>query len=375
MHKTPLNKFHLEAGGKMVDFSGWEMPLHYQRDGHGGIHEEHHAVRRNGGIFDVSHMGRLKVTGKDSRRLLERVCTRRISDMQEGQCRYTFMANDRGGIRDDVIVYRVGEDDFRVVVNCSNREKIIAHIAEVQGDLRAKVDDVTLKTAMVALQGPKVMETISNFSKEIPALKRYRFVEKNALMFKVLVSRTGYTGEDGVEVVMPSGAVSLGMKMLMKDTDLDDPNTVFRPAGLGARDTLRLEAGMPLYGNDLGEDISALANGMSFALTIDKDEDEGGEPYVGMEALKKERDAGGPARVLVGLVLEGKRTARHHMKIMAGDSEVGEVTSGCLSPTLEKSIAMGYVDRGRSDVGTALSIDTGRTRVDAEVVALPFYKK
>ena len=163
--------------------------------------------------------------------------------------------------------------------------------------------------------------------------------------------------------------------MLMKDVDLDDPNTVFRPAGLGARDTLRLEAGMPLYGNDLGEEISALANGMSFALTLDKDEDDGGEPYVGMEALKKERDAGGPKRVLVGMVLDGKRTARHHMKIMAGDSDVGEVTSGCLSPTLEKSIAMGYVDREKSDVGTALSIDTGRARLEAEVVALPFYKK
>ncbi|MCA9311317.1 MAG: glycine cleavage system aminomethyltransferase GcvT, partial [Phycisphaerales bacterium] len=326
-------------------------------------------------IFDVSHMGRLKVTGKGARRLLERLCTRRISDMQAGQCRYTFMANDRGGIRDDVIVYRIDEDDFRVVVNCSNREKILAHIGEVTGDLSVKIDDLTFKTAMVALQGPRVMETISNFSKEIPALKRYRFVEKSALMFKVMVSRTGYTGEDGVEVIMPSGAVTLGMKMLMKDTDLNDPNTVFRPAGLGARDTLRLEAGMPLYGNDLGEDISALANGMSFALTLDKDEDEGGEAYVGMEALKKERDAGGPRRLLVGMEIDGKRTARQHMMIRIGDREVGEVTSGCASPTLEKSIAMGYVDRDHSAVGTDLSIDTGRARLDARVVALPFYKK
>ena len=173
---------------------------------------------------------------------------------------------------------------------------------------------------------------------------------------------------------MPASMVDLAMKMLMKDVDVNDPNTVFRPAGLGARDTLRLEAAMPLYGNDLGEEISALANGMNFALTLDKDEDDRGEPYIGMEALKKERDAGGPARTLVGMFVDGKRTARQHMKIMQGDTEVGEVTSGCMSPTLGRSIAMGYVDRAHTETGTALSIDTGRARLDAEVTPMPFYK-
>ena len=374
MLATPLKKIHEQAGAKMVDFAGWEMPLHYKTASGGGIIEEHEAVRRCGAMFDVSHMGRLKVSGRHARRLLERLCTRRISDMKEGQCRYTFMCNEQGGIKDDVIVYRVDEDDFRVVVNASNREKILAHIAEVQGDLVAKIDDVTKKTAMVALQGPKVMEAISNFSKEIPSLKRYRFVEKSYLVIKVLVSRTGYTGEDGVEVIMPASMVDLAMKMLMKDVDVNDPNTVFRPAGLGARDTLRLEAAMPLYGNDLGEEISALANGMNFALTLDKDEDDRGEPYIGMEALKKVRDAGGPARTLVGMFVDGKRTARQRMKIMQGDTEVGEVTSGCMSPTLGRSIAMGYVDRAHTETGTALSIDTGRARLDAEVTPMPFYK-
>ncbi|MDX2114218.1 MAG: glycine cleavage system aminomethyltransferase GcvT, partial [Planctomycetota bacterium] len=354
-----------------------EMPIMYAPPGSGGgIHEEHRQVRTSGGMFDVSHMGRVKVTGRHARRFLERLCTRRISDMENGQCRYSLVCNDRGGVRDDVLVYKNDDDDYLMVVNASNREKLLRHFEEVKGDLVVTIEDRTMKTAMVALQGPRVMELIGRFSKEIPKLKRYRFVEKNYLVMKLLVSRTGYTGEDGVEVILPASMVQMAMKLLLKDVDPTSPDSVVRPAGLGARDTLRLEAGMPLYGHELGEEISALASGLDFAINIDKDSAERGEPYVGMEALKRTRDAGGPAQKLVGLNIEGKRTARQGMRVKdPSGKEAGEVTSGCLSPTLGRPIAMAYVAAGLAAPGTKLTIDAGRgDELAAEVTAMPFYK-
>jgi len=361
----------------MVDFAGWEMPMLYTGEGSaGGIQEEHRQVRTSGGLFDVSHMGRVKVTGRHSRRFLERLCTRRISDMQPGQCRYSLVCNEQGGVRDDVIVYRLDDDDFLVVVNASNREKLLGHFNQVKAaaDLTVKIDDQTESTAMVALQGPKVMEMVSKFSKEIPALKRYRFAVKNLLIMKLIVSRTGYTGEDGVEVILPSGMIKMAMGLLLKDVDLKSAGALIKPAGLGARDTLRMEASMPLYGHELGEETNALACGVDFAISIDKDKEERGEPYVGMEALKRTRDAGGPPRTLAGFVIDGKRTARQGNPIKLGDKEVGVVTSGCLSPTLGYPIAMGMLDRAHTAEGTKVQIDTGRATLDATVVKMPFYK-
>ncbi len=377
--RTPLFGFHTEHGGKMVDFAGWEMPIMYAgaNGAAGSIVEEHKQVRTSGGLFDVSHMGRVKVTGRHSRRFLERLCTRRISDMEPGQCRYSLVCNEKGGVRDDIIVYKIDDDDYFLVVNASNREKLLSHFAEIRGDLVANIDDRTMKTAMVALQGPRVMEIVKGYSKEIPALKRYRFVEKNYLILKLLVSRTGYTGEDGIEVVLPAGAVEMALKMLLKDVDMKAASPLVRPTGLGARDTLRLEAGMPLYGHELGEETSALASGLDFAIHVDKDKEERGEAYIGMDALKRVRDAGGPPRKLVGMFIEGRRTARQGMKILerAGGKEIGEVTSGCNSPTLGRCIAMGYVDKALSEKGSKFVVDSGRGEtMAAEVTALPFYK-
>lgn len=375
--RTPLYQFHVDAGGKMVDFAGWEMPILYT-----GIHEEHVAVRTGAGMFDVSHMGRVWVKGRHARRFLERLCTRRIADMQVGQCRYSLVCNERGGVRDDVIVYRLDEDEFMVVVNASNREKLLGHFQQVKGDLALSIDDRTTQTAMVALQGPNAMDIIGNFSREIPSLKRYRFAVKNLLVAKLIVSRTGYTGEDGVEAVLPANFVGMAMKMMMKDFDPKDPKGAIRPAGLGARDTLRLEAGMPLYGHELGEEINALSCGVDFAISLDKDQETdkapAEEPFVGMEALKKTAAAGGPARRIVGVRLEGKRTARQGMKVLStipGGQAAGEVTSACMSPTLGAPIAMALVDTAMTAVGTPLRIDTGRdSLLEGEVVALPFYK-
>lgn len=370
MLRTPFHQFHVRHSAKMVDFAGWEMPILYT-----GIVEEHRQVRSSGGLFDVSHMGRVRFRGRHARRLLEKLCTRRLSDMQQGQCRYSLVCNETGGVRDDVLVYRMDDDEFLMVVNASNREKLLGHFEDVRAasEFKVTIDDQTMKTGMVAIQGPAVMERIGNFSTEIPTLKRYRFTVKNLLIMKLIVSRTGYTGEDGVEVMMPADKVEMVMKLIKKGIDLDDPQGAIRPIGLGARDTLRMEAGMPLYGHELGEDINALACGVDFAITMDKDQDERGEAFIGLDALREAQKNGLP-RKLTGLLIEGRRTARADMPVMQGEKQVGVVTSACLSPTLERPIAMAMVDSALCEPGTALEVDAGRARLEAMATALPFYK-
>ncbi len=378
VQKTPLHQFHLDNHGKMVDFAGWELPITYARPvGESGLQAEHHQVRTSGGLFDVSHMGRLSITGLHAAGFLERVCTRRIRDMKNTQCRYSLVCNEQGGIKDDVIVYRLDDDDFMVVVNASNREKIVEHfntVIKAEGK-KVKLEDKTLSTAMVAVQGPKVIEFIGKFSREIPTLKRYWFTVKNLLIVKLYVSRTGYTGEDGVEVILPGAMVGMAMKMIMKDVDPKDPNALIKPCGLGARDTLRMEAAMPLYGHELGEDTNALSTGLDFAIAMDKDTGDRPEPFIGLAALKATLAAGGPPQKLAGFKLEGKRSARQGMRILINDKPAGTITSGCPSPTLGYPIAMGYLDKAHLAEGTKIEVDTGRDRIAGEVVKMPFYKK
>ena len=367
MQRTPFYQFHVDHGAKMVDFAGWEMPLHY-----GSILEEHHAVRNSGGLFDVSHMGRVKFSGRHARRFLERVCTRQVSAMREMTCRYSFVCNERGGVKDDVIIYRL-EDHWMMVCNAANRQKLMAHFEAVRGDLALHIEDLTPQTAMVAVQGPSVMNQIEEFSSEVPALKRYSFCEKDMVVVKLVISRTGYTGEDGVEAILGAKSADMAMKMLLREDDGDR----IRPAGLGCRDTLRLEAGMPLYGQELSEEIDPLSAGLGFAVSLEKDQETRfgePEPFIGQEALKQMAATSLP-RKLVGLKLDGRRTPRQHMVVRAGDRSVGEVTSGCLSPTLGHPIAMAYVDSECAEEGNSLNIDFGRAGVDAEVVKLPFYKR
>ena len=293
--------------------------------------------------------------------------------MENGQCRYSLCCNERGGVRDDVIVYRMDDDEFLMVVNGANREKMLAHFEACKGDLAVKIEDQTLSTAMVALQGPKVIPMIARISTEVPTLKRYRFTVKNLMIMKLIVSRTGYTGEDGVEVILPGPMVGMAMSLLLKDIDIKSPDALIRPAGLGARDTLRMEAGMPLYGHELGEDINALECGVDFAISLDKDQGERGEKFLGMDALKQTA-AGGPQRKLVGVQIEGKRTARQGMPIKAGGRDVGIVTSACLSPALGYAIAMGFMNTANAEPAAVVSIDTGRGLLEGRVVKLPFYK-
>jgi len=367
--QSPFHAFHAQRGGQMVDFTGWELPIRYT-----SIIEEHHQVRSSGGLFDVSHMGRLRISGRHARRLLERVCIRRISDMQEKQCRYTMVCNERGGVKDDIIVSRFEEDDFLVVCNGANREKIVAHFQSVIADqsYTVKLKDTTLDTAMVAVQGPNVMDVIAKVSSEVPTLKRFRFTVKNIMIAKLIVSRTGYTGEDGVEVIVPAKFAGMALKMLLKDSS--GAEEIVKPIGLGARDTLRMEAGMPLYGHELNEDLSAVAAGMPFAMNLDKADDERGEPFIGMEALR-EHAANGVPRVLTGLLLDGRRSARQGMAVRIGDEVVGEVTSACVSPTLERPIAIALVDTARIEPGAAVRVEAGADRfIEGAMTPLPFYK-
>jgi aminomethyltransferase len=364
MLKTPFHQYQLDHNGKMVDFAGWEMPILFE-----SIHGEHHHTRNSASLFDVSHMGRIKITGRHARRLLELILTRRISDMAEKTCRYSLICNEAGGVLDDVLIYRY-RDYWLIVVNASNREKILDHIHANIGDWVVKIEDITEKTGMVALQGPMVMELLGKFSREVPTLKRYTFTVKNLLVLEMTISRTGYTGEDGVEIIMGATMANMALKLLAKESPDGDPEKSVRPAGLGARDTLRMEAGMPLYGHELDESLDPISAGLGFAVSLDKDQDERGESFIGIEALQH-ISAAGPTRKLVGLKLSGKRTPRQGMVVQNDDIEIGQVTSGCVSPTLGYPIAMAYIDANKSALGTAVKLDVG----DAEIVTLPFYKR
>ncbi|HYE19929.1 MAG TPA: glycine cleavage system aminomethyltransferase GcvT [Tepidisphaeraceae bacterium] len=363
LKRTPFYDFHVSAGGKIVDFAGWEMPLLYR-----GIVAEHHQTRNSGSIFDVSHMGRLEFKGKDAQVFLERVCTRGLADQKVGQSRYSLVCNEGGGILDDVIVSR-DTKHWTMVCNASNREKLNHWFHQVRHDAKLDFDmaDQTESTAMVAVQGPKVIERLAeHLPVDVRALKRYHFETGSVMgLIKFTVFRSGYTGEDGVEIVLSAKLAGMAMKML--GSGMDKPNATLKPAGLGARDTLRMEAGMPLYGHELTEQTDPISAGLGWAVDLNKD-------FIGAAKLREVQSAG-PKRKLVGLELEGKRIARQGTPVVKGGRVVGEVTSGTQSPTLDKSIAMAYVDAAESPEGTQLSVDLRGTENPAKVVKLPFYKR
>lgn len=366
--RTPFHPWSAERGARFVDFAGWEMPMSY-----GSIIDEHHACRTGAAFFDVSHMGRLRFTGRHARKFLDRVCTRQIMGMERGMVRYSLVCNERGGVRDDVLVYCYDEDDYMMVVNASNRLKILDWFGAIKAkeNMTFSMEDVTESTAMAAIQGPKVIEMVGAMSREIPTLKRYRFAEKSLMVAKLTVSRTGYTGEDGVELVMGSTVAKFVLPMLLREKD--GVAAAVRPCGLGSRDSLRTEASMPLYGHEITEEIDPISAGLSFAVKLDKGSADSREGrFIGQDALEAIAKAG-PKHKLVGFEVEGRRAARQGMGIHRGGEHVGHVTSGCLSPTLDKVIAMGYVPAELSAEGTEFEIDLGKSRTAAKIVKMPFY--
>ena len=350
----------------MVDFAGWLMPVQYS-----SIVEEHLATRHAVGLFDVSHMGRINFSGSGACDFLNRIVTRDVKALSCGQVRYALVTNENGGILDDVLVYHLaqageGESYYQLVVNASNREKILAWIKTQKPDASTvKIEDRTLATAMIAVQGPLAIQAIGPLSSVDPTtLKYYTATEAKIGGAAGLLGRTGYTGEDGWEIVVPSeAAVSIWCSLLENGAEAGA-----KAAGLGCRDTLRLEAGMPLYGHELNEQINPYEAGLGFAVSLE------GRTFPGIEVLKRSK-ANPNLRRRVGLVLSGKRVPREHYDVLADGNIVGEVTSGTFSPTFQHPIAMAYVDSNSSEPGSELSVDIRGKQEPAVVVKLPFYKR
>jgi aminomethyltransferase len=357
--QTPFHDWHSANDGRMVEFGGWHMPVQYST-----IVEEHNVVRSAAGLFDISHMGRLRFPGDDACLFLDYLLTNDVSKLQVGQVRYSLVCNENGGVLDDVLVYRL-PDCYMLVVNASNRTKIVDWIGQHISKFNVDFEDQTLTHAMIAVQGPNAVEILTVLGAETASTHRYYSAASMTVAgMDALVSRTGYTGEDGFELIVPREA---GMKLWDVLLEAGQPFGV-QACGLGCRDTLRLEAAMPLYGHELNEGIDPLTAGLEFAVKLEAAD------FIGRAALKTIAETP-TGKMRIGLELEGKRIAREGAGILSDEQPAGEVTSGTFSPTLQKAIAMGYVDAAVSATGTEVEVDIRGKRHVARVVNLPFYKR
>jgi aminomethyltransferase len=341
---TPLHDRHVALGARMVPFAGWEMPVQYA-----GVIPEHRAVRTDAGVFDVSHMGELEVEGPRAREFLQSTLSNDVDRLETGEAQYTLLTNDEGGIVDDLIVYRTGEFSYLLVVNAGNREAAYTWLKEreIPG---SDVRDVSDDCALLAVQGPRAIERLG-----LEPAKAFTFAETTIDGVEVMVNRTGYTGEDGCELLcMSEDAERLWDAVLARGVV---------PCGLGARDTLRLEVCYPLHGNDIGPDTDAISAGLGWACALDTE-------FTGVEVLRRIKEEG-PAQRLVAFVMEEKAIPRHGMPIAGG----GEVTSGTHSPMLEMGIGMGYVRSETAKPDTELAIDVRGKERRARVVKKPIYKR
>jgi aminomethyltransferase len=356
--KTPLHAWHQAHGGRIVEFGGWAMPVQYST-----IVEEHQAVRQRVGLFDISHMGRLRFQGSQALDWLERSTTNHVARLAVGQIQYSLMVNEAGYVLDDLLVYRLTEG-YLVVCNASNRDKVVGQFGRLHDSFDATMTDLTLESAMIAVQGPKAIATLQRIC-DVPLdpIKYYHCQPAKVLGHDALVSRTGYTGEDGIEVIVPAAQAEPLWKALI---NTGEPFGIL-PCGLGARDTLRLEAAMCLYGHELTEEINPYAAGVGWAVKLNKGE------FVGRKALKAFK--ANPGAVRIGLTLDGKRIARQGAAVSLNGRKVGSVTSGTFSPTLGHTLAIALVDPAALTDGTSLAVDV-RGHVDpARVTALPFYRR
>lgn len=359
---TPLRERHESLGASFTDFGGWQMPVRYTSD-----LAEHHAVRQAAGLFDISHMAEFTIGGADAAAYLDYALAGRLSTMAAGRAKYSLILTESGGIVDDVIVYRLADDRFLIISNAGNRDAVAKALSERAGNLDVDVEDVSDAYALIAVQGPESEAIVSQIEgiTEVGApwseQKYYAWTDALFLGQPLLIARTGYTGEDGFELlVRAADAPALWDAALAAGA----PHGLV-PAGLAARDTLRLEAGMPLYGHELSIDTKPAQAGLGRVVASDKAD------VVGKDAV----DAAG-GRVLVGLAAEGKRAGRAGYAVVAEDGAVlGEITSGALSPTLGHPIAMAYIDPASAAEGTTVHLDVRGTKIPATVTALPFYRR
>jgi aminomethyltransferase len=361
--QTALVERHRALGGRLIDFAGWEMPVQYS-----GILEEHRAVRQRVGLFDLSHMGEVWVSGPGAGEGLAAALVTDPPRLAEGRAHYSMICAPDGGIIDDLIVYRVAAERFMVVPNASNREVVVGELRHRLDGHDAAVDDASLRTSLVAVQGPRAAELLQPLTDiDLASLKYYAIAEGHACGKPAHIARTGYTGEDGFELFVAwddGGPVWDALLEAGQQYEIV-------PCGLGARDTLRLEAGMPLYGNELGRDTNPFEAGLGRVVKLDKAAD-----FVGRAALERVAQYG-PSKQLVGLTLDGRAIARHGYPVLeaGSDSEIGVVTSGAPSPTLGVPIAMAYVPPASAAVGTMVQVAIRSTRAEAQIVSLPFYKR
>ena len=360
MPQTPLHAEHARLGASFTDFGGWDMPVRYSSD-----LAEHEAVRTNAGVFDISHMAEIFIKGQGAAAFLDYSLVGRASLIENGKAKYSLICNNDGGIIDDLIVYRLEEESFLVIANAGNRETVVNALKERAATLNfAGVQDRSDDFALLAVQGPNATEYLQSITDtDLSALPYYSIGEGKVDGVNAYLCRTGYTGEDGFEVLLGSADAEKVFNSLIAAGAV--------PCGLASRDTLRLEAGMPLYGHELNLDVNPYEAGFARVVRLERDD------FVGKNALL-ELSTKTPARKLVGLVGEGKRAARADYPLFA-DSEstvqIGIITSGALSPTLGYPVAMGYLETNLSEIGNTVSVDIRGTRLPMTIVKLPFYKR
>lgn len=360
MKRTPLYEKHLEQNGKIIDFGGWELPVEYT-----GIKQEHNAVRNYAGLFDVSHMGEITVEGEDAEKYVQKIVTNDITTLTDYQICYTTMCYPDGGVVDDLLVYKYNNKKYLLVINASNTEKDFEWLKEhVIGDV--SVENVSDEYAQLALQGPYAQEILEKLTeKDLNEIKFYHFADSVKIQnVSALVSRTGYTGEDGFEIYLPAEDGPYLWELLMnagKDSGLV-------PAGLGARDTLRFEAALPLYGQEIDKNITPLEAGLGFCVKLTK------EDFIGKEALTKQKSEG-LKRKLVGFEMTERGIPRSHYEVYGDDKRIGYVTTGSFSPTLNKNIGLALIDVNYSKENTEIEINIRNKNIKAKVVKKPFYTK
>lgn len=361
MLTTPLNAEHEKLGASFTDFGGWSMPVRYGSD-----LDEHHQVRNSAGVFDISHMAEIRVRGEDAAAYLDYALVSKLSELEVSRAKYTIICNEKGGAIDDLIVYRMAQDEFLIVANAANRHAVVVAMVERQAKFaNVEVLDESDDWALIALQGPKSQSILEALcAKDLTEAKYYSILGAQLDGVDVLLARTGYTGEDGFEIFVPEEHAVTIWQLLISQPEV-------KPSGLAARDTLRLEAGMPLYGHELNLDVTPFEANLGKVIRFDK----GG--FVGREALEAQSGMT-PASQLFGLKGEGKRAARadYEVYLPGGTEPIGQVTSGALSPTLGYPVAMAFLD-GKLDleVGSKLEADVRGTRINYEIVKLPFYKR
>ena len=356
---TPLNSVHRRLGARMVDFGGWDMPVQYS-----GILDEHNAVRNAVGIFDVSHMGEIEISGPEALALVDFVSTNSAAKLTPGKIQYAGLLYDHGGFVDDILVHRIAEDRFFLCVNASNQEKDYEHIRDANR-WRAEVDLASQRYAQIAIQGPKALATLQKLTKtNLAAIRYYNFVDGEAVGVWARIARTGYTGEDGFEIYIdPAAAESCWDAILEAGAEFGA-----KPCGLGARNTLRMEAAMPLYGHEIHASISPFEAGLDWIVKMEK------ESFLGRAPLERQRQAG-VSRKLVGFEMRGRGIARDGYEVFSDGAPAGWVTSGGPSPTLCKNIGLCYLPVQKAVAGQPIQIQIRGQLVDAVTIPTPFYKR